>query len=60
MVNFYIVNALGPNLANSESCPILRLSQVLGLGLMIQIYRMRSECGPSNSSSPCPMVCWRK
>ena len=25
MVNFYIVNALGPNLANSESCPILRL-----------------------------------
>jgi hypothetical protein len=25
MVNFYIVNALGQNLANSESCPILRL-----------------------------------
>ena len=24
-VNFYIVNALGQNLANSESCPILRL-----------------------------------
>ena len=25
MVNFYIVNALGQNLANSESYPILRL-----------------------------------
>jgi hypothetical protein len=25
MVNLYIVNALGQNLANSESCPILRL-----------------------------------
>ena len=25
IVNFYIVNALGQNLANSESCPILRL-----------------------------------
>ena len=25
MVNFYIVNALGQNLANPESCPILRL-----------------------------------
>ena len=25
MVNFYIVNAQGQNLANSESCPILRL-----------------------------------
>ena len=25
MVTFYIVNALGQNLANSESCPILRL-----------------------------------
>ena len=25
MVNFYIINALGQNLANSESCPILRL-----------------------------------
>jgi hypothetical protein len=25
MVNFYIVHALGQNLANSESCPILRL-----------------------------------
>ena len=25
MVNFYIANALGQNLANSESCPILRL-----------------------------------
>ena len=25
MVNFYIVNALGQNLANSESCPILKL-----------------------------------
>ena len=25
MVNFYIVNALDQNLANSESCPILRL-----------------------------------
>ena len=25
MVNFYIVNALGQNLANSESCPILWL-----------------------------------
>ena len=25
MVNFYIVNALGQNLANSESCLILRL-----------------------------------
>jgi hypothetical protein len=25
MVNFYIVNALGQNLANSESWPILRL-----------------------------------
>ena len=25
MVNFYIVNALGQNLANLESCPILRL-----------------------------------
>ena len=25
MVNFYIVSALGQNLANSESCPILRL-----------------------------------
>ena len=25
MVNFYIVNALGQNSANSESCPILRL-----------------------------------
>ena len=25
MANFYIVNALGQNLANSESCPILRL-----------------------------------
>ena len=25
LVNFYIVNALGQNLANSESCPILRL-----------------------------------
>ena len=25
MVNFYIVNALGQNLENSESCPILRL-----------------------------------
>ena len=25
MVNFYIVNALGQNLANSESCTILRL-----------------------------------
>ena len=24
MVNFYIVNALGQNLANSEPCPILR------------------------------------
>ena len=24
MVNFYIANALGQNLANSESCPILR------------------------------------
>ena len=28
-------------------------SQVLGLGLMIQIYGVHSECGPSNSSSPC-------
>jgi hypothetical protein len=28
MVNFYIVNALGQNLANSESCPILRLYRV--------------------------------
>ena len=25
MVNFYIVNVLGQNFANSESCPILRL-----------------------------------
>ena len=25
MVNFYIVNTLGQNLAISESCPILRL-----------------------------------
>ena len=25
MANFYIINALGQNLANSESCPILRL-----------------------------------
>ena len=25
MVNFFIVNVLGQNLANSESCPILRL-----------------------------------
>ena len=25
LVNFYIVKALGQNLANSESCPILRL-----------------------------------
>ena len=25
MANFYIVNALGQNLANSKSCPILRL-----------------------------------
>ena len=25
MVNFYIVNALGHNFENSESCPILRL-----------------------------------
>ena len=28
------------------------MSQVLGLGLIIQIYRVHSECGPSNSSSP--------
>jgi hypothetical protein len=27
MVNFYIINALGQNLANSESCSILRLLQ---------------------------------
>ena len=27
MVNFYIVNALGQNLANSESRPILRLAK---------------------------------
>ena len=27
MVNFYIFNVLGQNLANSESCPILRLLQ---------------------------------
>jgi hypothetical protein len=27
MVNFYNINALGQNLANSESCPILRLLQ---------------------------------
>ena len=25
MVNLYIVNALGQNLPNSESCPILRM-----------------------------------
>jgi hypothetical protein len=29
MANFYIVNALGQNLANSESCPILRLKSVI-------------------------------
>ena len=29
MVNFYIVNALGQNLANSESSPILRPKSVI-------------------------------
>ena len=33
MVNFYIANALGQNLVNSESCPILRFLYVRGQNL---------------------------
>ena len=30
-VNFYIVNALGQNLANSESCPIQVICQKIAM-----------------------------
>ena len=36
MVNFYIVNALGQNLANSETCPILRLAKSVISGNLLK------------------------
>ena len=45
MVNFYIVNALGQNLANSESCPILRLLKEAKIcNVLLQIHDFGVKC----------------
>ena len=37
MVNFYIVNVLGQNFANSESCPMYSEIVVRGQNLLFQV-----------------------